>query len=427
MIGSPLAQLPRWLIPAGLGAALFCIWLKLAKSADWISCPGRTPKPARTNAAPDFALRRTKASKMAIAVLLIAAALPVYVFSRLASPRPLPATNTESGSNYQELINVGVALLEKNAGNRNAWLNASDARYSAMLVRDASELDRLQIIIDQGCEFPWPHSDQSAGESDALWTLSGLLRSRMAKGNGTPAAAIRIEACFDAMRFAQWEDRKIGPFGAGKFSRLDAQAIEHLWNLRDSVLAQQCRELADRLRKFDNERASWEQLLDSHRLAMENSNWTTHLRTITHDWAGAWNDRKGRFPRYDQLTALKSRMAIVEFGIRAFELETGRLPETLDELRPNYLPSLPDDPMGGGPLRFRQTGDAYLIYSVGPNGIDDGGQFATNAQGDWLADVTPAQLFFPPPPVPKAAPLPAARDGIGTARAGKDESGGTLN
>jgi hypothetical protein len=56
-----------------------------------------------------------------------------------------------------------------------------------------------------------------------------------------------------------------------------------------------------------------------------------------------------------------------------FDLKTGRLPESMEELVPTFLPSVSADPITGSPMKWnRQTG---LIYSVGMNGSDDGGQF----------------------------------------------------
>lgn len=56
-----------------------------------------------------------------------------------------------------------------------------------------------------------------------------------------------------------------------------------------------------------------------------------------------------------------------------FLQDKGRVPQTLDELVPAYLPAMPADPFGDGPLKSKVTPDALLIYSVGPDGNDDGG------------------------------------------------------
>jgi hypothetical protein len=49
------------------------------------------------------------------------------------------------------------------------------------------------------------------------------------------------------------------------------------------------------------------------------------------------------------------------------------LPSALTDLVPQYLAAVPEDPITGQPLRYRATAEAYMVYSVGPDGTDDGG------------------------------------------------------
>lgn len=51
----------------------------------------------------------------------------------------------------------------------------------------------------------------------------------------------------------------------------------------------------------------------------------------------------------------------------------GAVPATLNELIPRFLQTIPEDPVLGEPLRFRALPDGYVVYSVGPDGKDDGG------------------------------------------------------
>ncbi len=61
-------------------------------------------------------------------------------------------------------------------------------------------------------------------------------------------------------------------------------------------------------------------------------------------------------------------------ALRAYFLEHHRYPSSLQELVPTYLPALPGDPFAlSGPVHYRSDGRSYLLYSVGPDGKDDGG------------------------------------------------------
>jgi hypothetical protein len=68
------------------------------------------------------------------------------------------------------------------------------------------------------------------------------------------------------------------------------------------------------------------------------------------------------------------RAAAVAVAATRHRIETGSLPESLDDLVPSYLPLDPADPFAdAAPLRLKKSDDSLVIYSVGPDGEDDGG------------------------------------------------------
>ncbi len=68
------------------------------------------------------------------------------------------------------------------------------------------------------------------------------------------------------------------------------------------------------------------------------------------------------------------RSSLTALAVERWRLANdGKIPTSLDVLIPTYLEQLPDDPFNGQPLHFKCTETGYTIYSVGENGIDDGG------------------------------------------------------
>lgn len=49
------------------------------------------------------------------------------------------------------------------------------------------------------------------------------------------------------------------------------------------------------------------------------------------------------------------------------------LPPALEALVPQYLAAVPIDLMDGKPLKFRASAKGYVVYSIGEDGLDDGG------------------------------------------------------
>ncbi len=69
------------------------------------------------------------------------------------------------------------------------------------------------------------------------------------------------------------------------------------------------------------------------------------------------------------------RAAIAACAVERHRLAHGnQLPASLDELVPAFLDAVPLDPFDGKPLRYRATNDTYVVYSVGADLVDDGGE-----------------------------------------------------
>jgi ABC-type transport system involved in multi-copper enzyme maturation permease subunit len=67
------------------------------------------------------------------------------------------------------------------------------------------------------------------------------------------------------------------------------------------------------------------------------------------------------------------RCAEAALAAERYRRRHNRWPERLEELTPDLLAKVPADPFGGAPLHYKRLADGVVIYSVGPNGQDDGG------------------------------------------------------
>jgi len=74
-------------------------------------------------------------------------------------------------------------------------------------------------------------------------------------------------------------------------------------------------------------------------------------------------------------------------AVERFRREHGRLPKGFEELVPKFLPQVPTDPYNGQPMRYAVKEGGYVIYSVGINGVDDGGHGNENLEPDLVFPV----------------------------------------
>ena len=92
---------------------------------------------------------------------------------------------------------------------------------------------------------------------------------------------------------------------------------------------------------------------------------------------------------YGQASVNLARTAI---ALERYRQAHGGYPETLDALAPQFMAKLPHDVINGQPLHYRRTSDGqFVLYSVGWNETDDGGEvgFTKNGNvdisaGDWV-------------------------------------------
>ena len=83
---------------------------------------------------------------------------------------------------------------------------------------------------------------------------------------------------------------------------------------------------------------------------------------------------------YAQSAADLARVAI---ALERYRLAHGEYPESLDVLAPQFIAKLPHDVINGQPLHYRRTSDGqFVLYSVGWNETDDGGEVGLTKNGN---------------------------------------------
>ncbi len=102
--------------------------------------------------------------------------------------------------------------------------------------------------------------------------------------------------------------------------------------------------------------------------------------------------------------------AIAGLAVERYRLKHDKLPESLDDLVPDFLSEVPVDPFDGKELRYRKgtvklerpipggnstsgpfeiiDKNGYVVYSIGANGIDDGGISSKSDKGLKNGDIT---------------------------------------
>ncbi len=79
--------------------------------------------------------------------------------------------------------------------------------------------------------------------------------------------------------------------------------------------------------------------------------------------------------------AFRARLALARtaLAVGRHRLATRNLPNDLEDLVPKYLKQVPPDPFDGRPIRYQPGTPGFLLYSIGEDGHDDGGQERNSA------------------------------------------------
>ena len=74
------------------------------------------------------------------------------------------------------------------------------------------------------------------------------------------------------------------------------------------------------------------------------------------------------------LVEARNRLAIAAIAVERFRLQHGRVPDSLSELKPDFMSKIPVDPLDGADLRFRRDENGSgVLWSIGFDSKDDGG------------------------------------------------------
>ena len=296
----------------------------------------------------------------------LAALLLVLAVVSLGLPRQLPPLPNPNG--YDDFIKA-AGLLTGDVGNL------------------------LRLGLSRRCSVPtasvMSNIPRLLGDLANLKSLARLLEQegRLAEMENRHGDAVK--SYLDTIRFGNEISR--GGFIINRLVGVACEAIgfSPLAKLAPRLSVGDARSLVAALEAVDATRMSWEEVRrNEDSFARYQIGRGFNLITwATTRWQ-AWRSMKQAQIRHNRVVA-HERLLAVEMALRCCRAERGQAPSRLDGLVPDYLSKVPADPFSGRPLIYHLQGTNWLLYSVGADGVDDGGKPAgrgLSAKGDILFD-----------------------------------------
>ena len=159
------------------------------------------------------------------------------------------------------------------------------------------------------------------------------------------------------------------PPGGGRFFDLSRAKQLTNWKLRAEDEFLLYLDLMARLVTITGE--SWPVLIREARVIQEETE-TDEVRRfqVTPSWIASTAESSLHVAQ----SVARRRAAEAAIAVERFRRHHGEYPKRLYQLVPDFLPEVPEDPFTGEPLRYLIEENGYVVYSVGPDGVDDGGK-----------------------------------------------------
>ena len=334
--------------------------------------------------------RKVPTLLLALVIVFVLATMTVlFLLVGGTPPTPLPNPN-----GYDDFLKA-AALLTGDVSNASALDHDG---LQALVSTNSESLRLLRLGLSRGCSVPTDSAMTNIsgllGDLANLKSLARLLEEegRLAEKENRYGDA--AHSYVDAIRFGNEISR--GAFIINRLVGIACEAIGEnpLAKLVPKLNCEQARPVIKDLENIDAARVSWaevqrnEDRFSRYQLG-KGFNPITWVMTRLQRWRSI---QKAKM-RHNRVIA-HERLLTVELALRCYQSEQGRLPTSLEQLVPEYFQHMPRDPFSGRPVIYRPQGADWLVYSVGEDGVDDGGRRVSRSNS---GTVTRGDLFYDSP------------------------------
>ncbi|HEX7375470.1 MAG TPA: hypothetical protein VF278_00080 [Pirellulales bacterium] len=385
-------------VAAGIGVAwwyttltvglLVATWICLARRAGLITVShGIASQRATENRhqrSPPF---RAALAKVAIGVLsLPMVLLPLAAYYDMLQDAPIPVEPLPEPNGYDEVLRIAASLAAPPprsaggvAGDPEAWIEQHRSEQFARLHAALRHPSGVPIQYALGYHNLSPI--QSLRQLSRDLYAEAARQQLAAKTSDVQKTYLDIvELGLVAARGGFIADRLVG-------TAITGLGVEGLGRIRDELPLNERRALIVALQTND---AAWEPLVKlrdrEYAVIDKTLGWVSRIPfALSEDFSP-----EAGFQRLEQSDHTRSamiRLLVCHLAIGLYQAERGCPPGKLENLVPDYLHRVPEDPFSGKPLIYKVVSPDYLLYSVNRDGHDDGGRRGSSlAEGDLFLD-----------------------------------------
>jgi len=225
------------------------------------------------------------------------------------------------------------------------------------------------------------------GLIDAL-TMERLVGCRtLSKQRQSSAELEKYLGIYQAARRSMGEDEEVEPtfFQRAKFD-MEIFLWRYWWSYQDELRSLRGWEILEKSARQAETSGAFATLLHQQQASLEKLGLFPGYDKLSDPVSLALESPSLKTMQSDSVKVLSSclrrvmnietlrSMTITAIALKRYHLKHGKYPPDLNALVPEFFPEVPLDPVDGKPLRYKLNSDGtFTLYSVGENGVDDGG------------------------------------------------------
>jgi hypothetical protein len=281
------------------------------------------------------------------AVILAVVGLLIFDAARPLPPiQPLPSPN-----GYNDLVKAGATISDNYETGDENWDKMKLEELRRLVTKNSDALQTARTNLQKDCAAPLQFSPNWG--SRHLPELANFKRlaqafvaeGRLAEMENRPGDAAK--SYLDAIHLGNESER--GGIIIDQLVGIAIRAIgtSHLQKLVDQFDAKSCRETAATLETLDAQRQTWSEVVQQEkawaRRTYPGVGYQLAALVMRNTLKKAYQSAEQKF----KAQQIKMHQLIIEFAARAYELDKGHRPASLNDLVPDYLKFIPQDPFTG--------------------------------------------------------------------------------
>lgn len=296
----------------------------------------------------------TKTRNWLITLLILAA--PFLFFLGLLlfwTAQPLPPIASLPNSNgYDDLVKAGE-MADDNTGN---YYEMKLEELRRLVAKNSGALQAARTSLQEDCAVPIQFSESYM--SRRIPELAGFKRlaqafvaeGRLAEMENRPGDAAK--SYLDTIRLGNKSDRGGILIDQLVSIAIEAMGVAHLQKLVDQLDAKSCREAAATLETLDAQGQSWQQVVQQERDWSRRAYPGVRYELVRLMSRNSSNKTLQGVERKFNKQQMEMRQLTVALAARAYELDKGNRPASVADLVPDYLKTVPQNPITGTNLVY---------------------------------------------------------------------------